>query len=118
MSAFDTIANQAASVFNTVFGRSVTYTRDGSSETVTAIAHDEERPVMFEDAQSLRIFDKIWRIKVSDLPFGLPQRYDEITDTNGTWRVLPIADNEPEWRYADDTRTEVVITTKEVPAGS
>lgn len=118
MSAFDSIANACAHLFFDFFGTTATYTRGDESGEVTAIAHDEERPAFTDDGVTLREFNRIWRIKVSDLPLGLPQRGDEITDSGGTFRVLPLSPDEPEWRYADDTRTEVVITTKQVPAGS
>ncbi len=112
MSAMDAIFAKATGVFYSLGGREITYRRGEETATVTAIPHDEERMSYGENGIAMRTFVRLWLMKVADLPFGLPQRGDEILQGSECFEALPHED-EPEWRYADDTRAEVLIMTKQ-----
>jgi len=113
MSAMDAIFAKANGIFYSLGGREITYRRGSETGTLTAIPNDEERMTYADNGMAMRIWLRVWLIKVADLPFGLPQRGDEILQGAEVFEALPHED-EPAWRYADDTRTEVRILTKQI----
>ena len=96
-------------------GESVTYTRNATSITLTAVVGRTVFASNAEGGARIEFGDRDYLIAAADLTFGTPREGDRITDAAGlVFEVQEPGTGEPAWRYSDPDRTEFRIHVKRV----
>jgi hypothetical protein len=95
-------------------GTTVTYTRSSESADVVATIGRSEFEAASQSGVVERWESRDFLITAADLPFGLPQRGDEIVEARGgeivTYEVTSPR-GVPEWHYGDAFRSIVRVHT-------
>lgn len=101
-------------------GTTVTYTRANESADVVATIGRSEFEAANQSGVVERWESRDFLITAADLPFGLPQRGDEIVEARGgdivTYEVASPR-GVPEWHYGDAFRSIVRVHTIATDAG-
>jgi len=92
--------------------RSVTFRRASSSATITVTLGRSEFEQMGTDGSIVRMVTRDYIYNGEEIPnFGLPQRGDEIVDSDGVYQVLPASGLQCV-RYLDTRQIGLRIHTK------
>ena len=92
--------------------RDVTFRRASSSATITVVLGRSEWEQQSSDGTVTRIITRDYIYNGEEIPnFGLPQRGDEIVDSDGVYQVLPTSGLQCV-RYLDTRQIGLRIHTK------
>ena len=92
--------------------RIVTFRRASSSATITVVLGRSEWEQQSSDGTVMRIVTRDYIYNGEEIPnFGLPQRGDEIVDSDGVYQILPTAGLQG-IRYLDTRQIGLRIHTK------
>jgi hypothetical protein len=117
MSRFrEQVASATSRILGTL-GETVTYTRDGESDTLLAVPSRASFETTNEAGSVIRVEARVYECAVSDLPFGLPVRGDVIAETiDGSVFSFEVLDQSGigPYEYSDDGHAMIRVNTKRI----
>lgn len=118
-SLFSKMADWLPDRLQQVAGASVSYTRGGTTRTVTAAIGRTVFSSTLEGGPRIEFGDRDYLIEAAELTaFGDPAIGDRITETlagdQRVWEVMTPGTGEPAWRWSDPQHTRFRIHTTRV----